>query len=306
MENIPLQPGLATTHGKLHGRTFRLLAGWLLSTSACCCLILQQRYFSPVLSMWSLVATIVASCKLLTWLNLDHSLALPHRSLLSYLLLWPGMRPQPFLSATALHAEKQEPLWVSGMENLLLGLLVFALALRSNLPWWMTAWLGMVAFSFVIHFGFFDLVAAAWRHAGVPVEKLFVCPVAATSLADFWGNRWNRAFSGFARDLLFRPISRRLGTAAATVAVFAFSGLVHELVISVPAGGGCGGPMLYFLLQGALVLVENSRELRRSFRQHPWRGRLWTAAAVLLPVPLLFHPPFLRNVVLPFLIALGG
>jgi alginate O-acetyltransferase complex protein AlgI len=164
----------------------------------------------------------------------------------------------------------------------------------------------MAGFSFVMHFGLFDLLAAGWRRAGVPVEKLFVCPVAARSLTDFWGNRWNQAFSSFARDLLFRPAARQVSSASATLVVFGFSGLVHELVISVPARGGYGGPMFYFLLQGMLVVVENIPLVRARLRQRPWCARLGTAVAVLVPVPLLFHPPFLQNVVLPFLAALGG
>jgi D-alanyl-lipoteichoic acid acyltransferase DltB (MBOAT superfamily) len=149
-------------------------------------------------------------------------------------------------------------------------------------------------------------LAVTWRRAGVPVEKLFVCPLAAKSLADFWSNRWNRAFSGFARELIFRPLARRLGTTGATLAVFLFSGLAHELVISVPAAGGYGGPMLYFLIQGLLVLVENTRAFRRAMRNRPMCAWLWTAAGVLGPMPLLFHRPFLERVVLPFLAALGG
>jgi alginate O-acetyltransferase complex protein AlgI len=164
----------------------------------------------------------------------------------------------------------------------------------------------MAAFSFVVHFGAFDLLAAGWRRAGVPVEKLFVCPVAARSVADFWSNRWNRAFSAFARDLLFVPAAWRLGTVGATLVVFGFSGLAHELVISVPAGGGYGGPMLYFLLQGMVVLLENRRLFRARVRQRRFGARLWTAAVVLAPLPLLFPLAFLQNVVLPLMAALGG
>jgi hypothetical protein len=44
---------------------------------------------------------------------------------------------------------------------------------------------------------------------------------------------------------------------AASLAVFLISGLLHELVITLPAGGGYGGLTWYFLIQGLLTQVEN-------------------------------------------------
>jgi alginate O-acetyltransferase complex protein AlgI len=72
--------------------------------------------------------------------------------------------------------------------------------------------------------------------------------------------------------------------------VFLASGLVHEMLLSVPAGGGYGLCTLYFAAQAAGMLLERRR-----------RSRLLTSAFVLVPLPLLFHAPFLREVLLPFL-----
>jgi alginate O-acetyltransferase complex protein AlgI len=74
-------------------------------------------------------------------------------------------------------------------------------------------------------------------------------------------------------------------------AVFLFSGLAHDLVISVPAGGGYGLPTLYFTLHGAGVMLEKRGALSGS--------RWLTAAAVVGPLPVLFHPSFMTRVVAP-------
>lgn len=85
------------------------------------------------------------------------------------------------------------------------------------------------------------------------------------------------------------------------MAAFAASGLVHELVISVPARGGWGGPTLYFLLQGAAVLLQK----RLGFLSRGIPGRLFTFGILLAPAWLLFHPPFMQRVLRPLLAAMG-
>lgn len=306
MRRAVCEPPGAVVLESICSRRLRLLMGWLICVGGCSLLIARLHSLRPWAAMWVLVAMVGASLKLLSWLNLKDPSALSGGRLLGYLFLWPGMRPQPFLAGPASPISHQQDLLKTGAISLSFGLILWGLAHVAGMPWWLTAWISMAAFSFVVHFGMLDLLAAAWRRAGAPVEKLFVCPVTARSLRDFWGKRWNRAFSGFAHDLLFVPAARRLGAVSATLIVFVFSGLVHELLISVPAGGGYGGPLLYFLLQGALVLAENSRWLRGRLRQHALCARLWTAVAVLLPLPLLFHGPFQQRVMLPFLAALGG
>jgi hypothetical protein len=83
------------------------------------------------------------------------------------------------------------------------------------------------------------------------------------------------------------------------MSVFAASGLVHELVISFPARGGYGFPTAYFLLQGFSVLFERSNTGRTIGLGHGWRGWLFTAMCAGGPAFWLFHPPFVRNVILP-------
>jgi alginate O-acetyltransferase complex protein AlgI len=75
------------------------------------------------------------------------------------------------------------------------------------------------------------------------------------------------------------------------VVSFLASGLLHELAISVPVRAGYGLPTAYFVLQGALVVLE------KRIRREP--GRLWTLFWLVAPLPMLFHAPFLRGIVWP-------
>jgi alginate O-acetyltransferase complex protein AlgI len=86
-----------------------------------------------------------------------------------------------------------------------------------------------------------------------------------------------------------RPLRPRLGRDGARLAAFFVSGLLHELAISVPVNAGYGLPMLYFALQGVLVTIERKP------------SRLRTLASLVIPLPLLFHPWFVRGVIWPML-----
>jgi hypothetical protein len=61
---------------------------------------------------------------------------------------------------------------------------------------------------------------------------------------------------------------------------------------------GYGLPMVYFALHAGLVAIE--RALARSGRPLAgWPGRAWTVACLVIPLPLLFHRPFLSGVLWP-------
>jgi alginate O-acetyltransferase complex protein AlgI len=162
-------------------------------------------------------------------------------------------------------------------------------------------WVGMLGLILLLHFGSFDLIALFWQSRGVNAKPIMSAPLRATSLPEFWGKRWNLGFRQFSHNLIFQPLRKRLGADAASLLVFAASGLIHESVISLPARGGYGLPTAYFLLQGVGVAIERSwLGQRLGLREGP-RGWAFTAAFTAGPVCLLFHRPFVLRVILPFL-----
>lgn len=253
--------------------------------------------------MWALTAAIFAGVKWSSWWNGPR--LTPSRAT-AYLLLWPGMDPQPF-ALTARHpALPHRAEWLWAIAKTLFGVSLIWLD-SPHLPPLARAWTGMIGIVFVLHFGLFHLLALSYRAAGLPVEPLMRNPSAAASLGDFWGARWNRGFRDWAHRQLFRPVEQKLGPMVALWWVFLVSGLLHEVAISVPAGGGYGGPTAYFLFQGGGTLLERSRWAQGAgLRGHPWRGRLVTLTVVIAPLGLLFHPPFAIRVILPFLQTIGA
>ncbi len=244
--------------------------------------------YPPWLLMWAVAVLLFAGCKAVTL----QGVRAPWRRKFSYVVGWPGLDAPAFCTAPPpprpLPAE-----WLFAAGKTLLGfalILGVAPLVEPPLP---RGWVGMVGIVFVLHFGLFHLFSCAWRRAGVVAKPLMHWPILATSLADFWAQRWNTAFRDLTHRFLFRPLAARVGAKAALGVGFFFSGLVHELVISLPAHGGYGWPTLYFTLQGVGLLAE------RSFPRI--RGRLFTALVVLGPAYGLFHPPFVEGVVVPFL-----
>jgi len=245
--------------------------------------------------MWCLAFAVWVACKLITW-----SFIRGTRSGFIAYLAWPGMDPTPFVARVSnpcRTAQLAQP--GTGWKPVLRGtsgLALIALAGSIAHPL-LCGWLGMIGVVLFLHFGLFDLLAIFWRSRGVGVEPIMQQPLRATSLADFW-SRWNRGFRDLAFRLIFRPVHRRFGAIIATLAVFVFSGVVHDLVISVPARGGYGLPTLYFLIQGIAILFEKSALGKRL---SPLVRRLTMYIALVAPLPLLFHRPFVLRVIVPFI-----
>jgi D-alanyl-lipoteichoic acid acyltransferase DltB (MBOAT superfamily) len=156
--------------------------------------------------------------------------------------------------------------------------------------------------SLLIHFGLFNVLAGLWRLCGADCRALFRDPLKSTSLHEFWSRRWNLAFSQMTALSVFRPLKGIVGDRMATMSAFLFSGLLHELAISLPARSGYGLPLLYFALHATAMYIENALARAGSpVDSVRWIGRLWTMAWLVLPLPILFHQPFLRGCVWPLI-----
>lgn len=180
------------------------------------------------------------------------------------------------------------------------------------------AWLGVVLISYGIYWklvsGFHiggvrlsylgSLIVLLWGEAlsavltvlFLPGGRLFPplhqSPLAARSVADFWGRRWNLWFSDWFRSVIFLPLRGR--PVVALILVFAVSGLMHEWVINLPlyclTGKAPFGSMMgYFLLQAAGVLFE-----RHFFKRRPGLQMVFVWVVVLVPAPLLINEGLLR------------
>jgi len=224
----------------------------------------------------------------------------------AFLLLWPGMNGGQFLDAREKPARPAfRECWLAFGKTLLGMLLTWGVA-RWFAPEHPLAagWTGMVGLIFLLHFGTFHLVSLAWRSAGVEAPPLMLAPHRAVSVSEFWARRWNRAFYVLMLREVFLPLARRWGPLPAVWTGFLVSGLIHDLVISLPARGGYGLPTLYFLIQAAAVTLERTHVATALGMGGGARGWLFTMFCVAAPVGLLFHRPFVEKVMLPFLAAI--
>lgn len=259
--------------------------------------------------MWAMACALYAGCKWLTYREARvRGVAADRRSALAYLFAWPGMDAAAFLTkADGLHRPSVSE-WIAAGLKTCLGAALIWMGVRSTSPVnpLLAGWVGMVGLIFVLHFGTFHLLSLGWRSLGVNARPVMQNPLRSSSLAEFWGRRWNTAFHELASRFTFRPLRPTVGRAGATLLVFVLSGLIHELVISIPAHGGYGLPTGYFVIQGLGVAGERTRVGRRVGLGRGRRGWLFTTVVAATPVFWLFPSPFVRNVILPMLEFIGA
>jgi predicted DCC family thiol-disulfide oxidoreductase YuxK len=292
--------------------------------------------------MWLMAGAIFYGCKWFTaWRAQRTNPRLKLAPTLGYFFAWPGMDAEKFMirprqNSTALsrqvserepwrdelplvlNVQKHLPPLVAPITKISLGAASLFFAARFAHQPLLAGWIGMIGMILLLHFGLFQLLAIGWHKAGIDAEPVMNAPLRSKTLNEFWGRRWNSAFSRLAFEFVSRPVTRLLrerhscdptrrspasstlhfGVAIATLAAFLVSGLIHELVISLPAGAGYGLPTAYFLLQGIGILLE------RAFPQI--RGRIFTILITAVPAFWLFHPPFVHRVILPFMKAIGA
>src|ERR1700723_1132970 len=261
--------------------------GWLPIVVLPLAAISCRNRLAPWVFMWALSFAIFFSLKWLTWWRAQTRVSHPAWRSLAYLFAWPGMDADSFLDA---NEHVPPPRFTAGLWGRLEPLL--------------RGWTGMLGLILLLHFGSFQLIALVWRTLGVDAKPIMSAPLRATSLAEFWGKRWNLGFRQLSYELIFRPLHRTLGVEAAGLLVFLVSGLIHDLVISLPARAGYGLPTAYFLLQGTGITIEHTGFGKRLGLGQGARGLVFMAVVITAPVYWLFHPWFVMRVIIPFMQAI--
>ena len=216
---------------------------------------------------------------------------------LCFCLAWVGMRPTLFerLRFTNPSFEVNE-LLIKALTRMVAGcifLFVATFALPTEL-YYVRFYVLLIGLSLFLHFGILNLQAWWWNCWGAACSELFKSPLKSKSLHEFWGKRWNLAFSEMTAVLIYRPLKQSYSSSVALFIAFLFSGMLHEMAISFPVKYGIGMPMLYFFLHGILMLMEQQFPLLSKLLQNPWISRIWVIFWLIAPLPLLFHQEFVK------------
>jgi hypothetical protein len=280
--------------------------GWLPLLTFPVVTILWRDPMPAWVFMWTLSFAIFLGLKWQTWWDARNHV--PHSAgrSLAYLAAWPGMDAETFLDSGQVVPTPKFKEWLWAAAKTAFGiLLLWVIARRAPEPQaLLRGWIGLFGLIFLLHFGSFHLIALFWQACGIAAQPIMSKPILSKTLSEFWGKRWNLGFRQLAYDLIFRPLHKQIGVAAASLLVFLASGVIHDLVISLPARGGYGLPTAYFMLQGLGVTLERSGFGRRLGLQKGIAGRCFMLAVAAGPTFWLFHPPFVLRVIIPFMFAI--
>ena len=138
-----------------------------------------------------------------------------------------------------------------------------------------------------------DLVHFCFLASGAAMRPIHDTPMAARSLRDFWGKRWNRPVSAWLRRFVFLPLARQHRPDLGLLCACLVSGALHAWVAWVALGAFAAFELaVFFGLQGAFILAEDRLPV------HAWPvplARAWTLTILLATSPLIICP-YLRIV----------
>jgi len=300
-----LPPSEARQIARVEPAGFRSI-GWLPVSILPLVSIAFRNLLPAWVFMWTLSFAIFFGLKWLTWWKARTLVVHPPWRSIAYLLAWPGMDAEEFLDEELRVPSPAAGNWLRAILETALGAVLLWLVARSvpQAEPLLRGWVGMTGLILLLHFGSLQILALVWQSFGVEATPIMKAPLRSTSLGEFWGKRWNLGFRQLAHELIFRPLHRVLGAGVAGFLVFVVSGLIHDLVISLPARAGYGLPTAYFVIQGTGLWLERSKVGARLGLGRGLRGWLFMTVFVAGPVFWLFHPWFVLRVILPFMHAI--
>jgi alginate O-acetyltransferase complex protein AlgI len=284
-------------------RKWKVLS-WLLLIASIGVIHILFLHEHPIIRMLALIATTFTAMKPIAAIAgyKDGPVRLTFIQWCAFAGGWAGMRPQPFETLGGPPLPNAWPMVRFGISRVIAGGLLIVLAhfaVKLVLPYQLTYILVsamlLVGLSLVLHFGLLSISAGMWRFSGANTYFLFRQPATALSLTEFWGKRWNLAFIEMTAVAVFRPLKNSLGNGGALIVSFIFSGLLHEIALSVPVNAGYGLPTLYFIIQACVVLIEK----RIPLLKNKLFAHIWVFIWLVVPMPLLFHEAFIKQIVWP-------
>ncbi len=117
----------------------------------------------------------------------------------------------------------------------------------------LTAWLGILAFTFLIYFyltGYSDISIGIARMLGFNLSENFKHPYSATSITDFW-KRWHISLVGWIKEYILNPFNNRQRSAFKIIVSFSF----FLLLIGIWYGSGINY-ILWALYSALLLIIE--------------------------------------------------
>lgn len=187
--------------------------------------------------------------------------------------------------------DRDEARWlvVHALVTLAAGVVIVQVAPRfDGLSHYLVRWSFGAGFCYALVETLHSTCVIGYRLGGIAVPRINDSPIRSTSLAEFWGRRWNRVVASWLRDYLFFPLARRKRVSLGICAAFAGSMVIHLWIAWLPLDLGAGLMMAsFFVIQAIALLLERRLELGR------WsaaRRRVWTAAWLLLSSPLFVEP----------------
>jgi hypothetical protein len=153
---------------------------------------------------------------------------------------------------------------------------------------WLVRWGFGVGFCYAAVETVHSILLIAYGLGGIGLPRINDAPIRSTTLAEFWGRRWNRVVAGWLRDYLFLPLARRRQATLGVCAAFAGSTIIHFWIAWVPLDLAAGLLMGSFFVVHALALLLERRLAVAGWPRAWQRG--WTIAWLLLSSPLFVEP----------------
>ena len=255
--------------------------------------------------MWGLAFAVYAALKLLTWITRTCGSAPPLRHA-AYLLAWPGMDANAFLTRPHVSARRRgsgpppsaRRFWRRARR---LGH-PSGLATDPSIP---ALLLGLIGYLFVLHFGTFHLLSCLWRQRGWEAAPLMVPTTGYREPERLLGPALERRLPR--PDAPLRVSAAPPSARSRRRAARGFLDQRRRARTRHVRSRGRGLRPTHALLHGQ----RTGHPVREKPPRPPARlgrgltGWLFTAAVLVLPLPLLLHAPFVQRIAMPFFASLG-